>query len=147
MGMQSISEIKVSYNSGNRNKVKVTSSKCAYDNFMACWNQNTLEFQEEFKIMLLNRTYQILGVYTVSKGGMSQTLVDLRHIFSVSLKCTASAIILAHNHPSGNLSPSEPDKSLTNRIVKAGKLLDITVLDHLIVVKNGYTSFANEGYM
>ena len=97
--------------------------------------------------MLLNRANKVLGIYPVSKGGVSGTLVDPKLIFSVALKCNASSIILAHNHPSGNLFPSENDKELTQKLKSAGNFLDIKVLDHLIITPEGYFSFADEGLL
>lgn len=140
-----ISEIKVSYSTANRNKTKITGSESAYRLLLSCWDKSIIEFQEEFKILLLNRANKVLGIYPVSKGGVSGTLVDPKLIFSVALKCNASSIILAHNHPSGNLNPSESDKCLTKKLISAGKFLDISVLDHLILTTEGYFSFADKG--
>ena len=83
----------------------------------------------------------------MSKGGVSGTFVDAKLVFSVALKCNASSIIIAHNHPSSNLNPSEADKSLTKKLKSAGQFLDITLLDHLIITKDGYYSFSDDGLM
>jgi DNA repair protein RadC len=111
------------------------------------WSKNTIELQEEFKILLLNRANVVLGVYSMSKGGVSGTFVDAKLIFSVALKCNASSIILAHNHPSGNLNPSQADKNITKKLVSAGKYLDVSILDHVIITKDDYYSFADNGLM
>ena len=140
-----LSEIKVSYTTNNQEKIKVSNSETAFKLFNSNWNRSTLELQEEFKILLLNRASKVLGIYPVSKGGVSGTLVDAKLVFSVALKCNASAIILAHNHPSGNLNPSESDKSLTKKLESAAKLLDIRVIDHIIITRLDYFSFADEG--
>jgi DNA repair protein RadC len=95
--------------------------------------------------MLLNRANKILRIFTVSTGGVAGTVADPKVIFATALKGNASSIILAHNHPSGNLKPSEADRQLTNRLTQAGKLLDISVLDHLIITAEEYFSFADEG--
>lgn len=142
-----LAEIKVSYSSGNTEKTKITSSEIAYKLALACWNKGTIELQEEFKVLILNRANQVLGIYPVSKGGVSGTFVDPKLVFSVSLKCNASSIILVHNHPSGNLKPSESDKSLTKKLIDAGKFLDIKVLDHLIITPSGYFSFLDENLL
>ncbi|WP_373060178.1 RadC family protein [Zunongwangia sp. H14] len=142
-----LSEIKVSYCSGGETKTKITGSNTAYNLILACWNKGTIELQEEFKVLLLNRANQVLGIYPVSRGGVSGTLVDAKLVFSVSLKCNASGIILVHNHPSGNLKPSESDKKLTQKLSEAGKFLDIQVLDHLIITPYKYFSFSDEGLM
>jgi DNA repair protein RadC len=107
--------------------------------------QSEIELKEYFFMILLNRANKVIGYYKLSEGGISGTVVDLRLAFGTALKGLASGIIITHNHPSGNLSPSEEDKRLTKKFVEAGKLLDIAVLDHLIVTNNGYYSFADEG--
>ncbi|WP_336126842.1 JAB domain-containing protein [Mesoflavibacter sp. CH_XMU1422-2] len=142
--MYTIQEIKVSYTSGNRDKVKITNSKDSYELFLSCWSQKTIELQEEFKVLLLNRNHQVLGIYPLSKGGVSGTIVDAKLVFSVALKCNASSIIIAHNHPSGNLKPSEADIRLTQKLKEAGSYLDVKVLDHIILSREGYYSFVDE---
>lgn len=119
----------------------------AYKLFLESWNLGTIELQEEFKILLLNRANQVLGIYELSKGGVSGTLVDPKLVFSVSLKCNATSILLAHNHPSCNLNPSESDKALTNKLVEAAKFLDIRILDHIIISKYNFFSFSDEGLL
>ena len=139
-----IAEIKVSYTNNNKKRLKITNSKMSYDLLLACWNKHTLELQEEFKVLLLNNTNQVLGIYPLAKGGSSGVNVDAKLVFSVALKCNAKGIILAHNHPSGNLKPSEADKTITQKLKKAGEYLDIAVLDHLIITKDGFYSFNDE---
>ncbi len=142
-----IAEITVSY----LPKVKaserptVASSKDVYNLFLHNWDNTRIEMIEQFKIMLLNRANKVLGIFTVSTGGVSGTIADPKVIFSTALKGNASSIMLAHNHPSGNLKPSDVDRQLTNKLIQAGKLLDISVLDHLIITAEGYLSFADEG--
>lgn len=142
-----ISEIRVSYSNNKKERLKITNSKQSYDILMACWNKATLELQEEFKVLLLNRSNQVLGIYPLSKGGTASTVVDAKLVFSVALKCNASSIIIAHNHPSGNLNPSEADKSITEKLKKAGKYLEINLLDHLIVTKDDFFSFNDNGLL
>lgn len=145
--MNTIKEIKVSYTSGDTNKVKIRHSKDSYELLKSCWNMNTIELQEEFKVLLLNRNHQVLGIYPLSKGGVSGTVVDAKLVFSVALKCNASSIVMAHNHPSGNLKPSETDLRLTKKLKDAGNHLDIQVLDHIILSKDDYYSFADNSQM
>src|SRR5690606_1039682 len=95
--------------------------------------------------LLLNRANKVLGIVPISKGGTSATIADPKLIFVSAIKSNASAIILAHNHPSGNLQPSTADISLTKKIMEGGKLLDVPVIDHIIVTGHGYYSFADEG--
>jgi DNA repair protein RadC len=100
---------------------------------------------EEFWIILTGRSSKVLGKELVSKGGLSNTLIDLKIIFGAALQHKANGIILVHNHPSGNLKPSHEDLVLTKRITDAGKILDIQITDHLIITDSGYYSFADNG--
>ncbi len=140
-----VAEIKVFYSTNNNSKIKVNSVLKAYQLLLSSWDTNIIELQEEFKILLLNRANEALGIYPLSKGGISGTVVDLRLIFAVALKCNASGLILSHNHPSGKLVPSDADITLTRKIKKCADLLDVNLIDHIIVTKAGYYSFTNEG--
>jgi DNA repair protein RadC len=99
---------------------------------------------EEFWIILLGRSSKVLGKELISKGGLSGTVADPKIIFHIALQHQASGIILIHNHPSGNLKPSQLDISLTKRLSEAGRLLDIQIFDHLIIGDTGYYSFGDE---
>jgi len=99
---------------------------------------------EEFWILLLSRNCKIIAKELISKGGLSGTVADPKIIFHIALQHQASSIIMAHNHPSGNLKPSQQDIDLTRKIHQAGRILDIGVLDHLIITDGGYFSFADE---
>ena len=140
-----IAEIKVSYNSVSTPEVKITSVQKAAEILLSTWDKDTIELQEEFKVMFLNRANLVLGIYPLSKGTTSGTLVDVKLIFGAALKSNASGIIITHNHPSGNLKPSDADIELTKKIKKCADFLDITLIDHIIVTKNGFFSFSNEG--
>jgi len=100
---------------------------------------------EEFWILLLNQNSKVLGKELISKGGLAGTYADPKVIFNIALRYQAASIIMAHNHPSGNLKPSQADIDLTKKMVNAGKMLDIKILDHLIVTDKGYYSMADEG--
>lgn len=102
---------------------------------------------EHFYAILLNRQNIVIRIEQISKGGVSATVVDARLIFKSAIEFLASGIILCHNHPSGNLEPSEDDQRITTQIKEAGKLLDINVYDHLIISNKGYFSFADAGKM
>lgn len=143
--MQNISEISISYKRSKIKHQKVSSSEDAYELLRKGWNKNTIELYEEAKIILLNRANHVLGIYELSKGGVNGTVADAKIIFAIALKAMASGIIFSHNHPSGNLNPSEVDKVLTKSLVSAGKLLQIDVLDHVIITSESYFSFADEG--
>ncbi len=123
----------------------IKSSKDCYETFLKVWDKNKLEFQEEFKVLLLNRGNRVTGVYEASSGGMTGTVADPRLILAAAIKGLAVSIILSHNHPSGALTPSRADEELTAKIKEAAKYLDIKVLDHVIITSEGYYSFADEG--
>jgi DNA repair protein RadC len=102
---------------------------------------------EEFWIMLIGRSSKVIAKELVSKGGLSGTVADPKIIYHMALQHQASAIIMVHNHPSGNLKPSREDLVLTKKIADAGRMLDINVLDHLIITDSGYFSFGDEGLL
>ena len=116
-----------------------------------CFNQLKSIFEdlqhEEFYVICLNRANRIIAVEQISKGGISGTVADGKIIFKKALENNSSALILAHNHPSGQLKPSEADKRLTKQMSGFGKMIDMQVLDHLIIAENSYFSFADEGEM
>lgn len=140
-----LEEIQVSYNTNSRVRTKIDCPHSVYELLLSHWNSGAIELQEEFKVLLLNRAMNIIGIYNLSKGGSAGTVVDIKLLFAVALKCNASAIIVAHNHPSGNLTPSEQDVKITQKIKEAGQLMEIKLFDHIIVTKFGYYSFANKG--
>lgn len=125
----------------------ISNSEAAYKILKASWDDDRIEFIEQFKILMVNRRNACLGVMILGTGGTSHCVVDPRLAFMAALKANASGIILAHNHPSGNLNHSEADMSLTRQFAKAGQFLGIKVFDHLIVTRDGYTSFADNGIM
>ena len=139
-------EIKLVYHKevASKDRVKILGTEQAADIVRALWNPNTIELQEEFKVIYLNNHNQIIGLYPHSKGSITSTQADLRLILIGALQCGAVAILLAHNHPSSNINPSDIDKTITKKIQKASHLLDIALLDHLIISKYGYYSFAEE---
>ncbi|MFV0186331.1 DNA repair protein RadC [Empedobacter falsenii] len=100
---------------------------------------------EEFWVMFLNQGNRIIKTEQISRGGITQTAVDIRVIFKRALELMTTAIILSHNHPSGNLVPSQADQSITRKIKEGATLLDIQVLDHIIVSQKDFYSFADEG--
>jgi len=125
-------------------KVKVTSSQVAFEQL----KYDFMDLQhEEFFVLFLNRGNVVINKLQLSKGGMAGTVVDGKIIFKHALDNNASGIILAHNHPSGRLVPSEADKRLTKQLKDFGKFIEIEVLDHLIICDHEYISFADEGYL
>lgn len=144
--LQTLNEIKVTYTSKVKTseRIKITDSTSASSLLRSIWS-NEMEYREEFNILLLNRSNQVLGWFNVSKGGCAGTVVDPKVIFSTALKCNAHGIILSHNHPSGNLKPSNSDILLTKKLQHGANLLEIVILDHIILTTESHFSFANEG--
>lgn len=125
-------------------KPKITSSKDVYE--IVKPDLTDLD-HEEFWVLMLSRSNQVKKKVPISKGGVSGTVADPKIIFQKALEELASSIILVHNHPSGNLQPSQADIQLTRKMVAAGKMLDLPVLDHIIFANQGYYSFSDEGML
>jgi DNA repair protein RadC len=125
----------------------ITTSVQAYEFMYSFFPPGTIALQEHFFVAYLNRANKVIGVYHTSVGGISSTVSDPRLILGTALKLAASNLLLAHNHPSANMRPSVADKELTRRLVEGARLLDLSVLDHLIVgpTRGDYYSFADEG--
>jgi DNA repair protein RadC len=147
MTTETLSEIHVSYKPGLISSKIINDSNAAFDILATLFPQDTICLQEQFVVLYLNRANRVIGSYQLSKGGITGTIADVRLILSVALKTLASGLILAHNHPSGNLKPSEADIQLTQKVKDAAKLMDIEVLDHMILSSNGYFSFTDDGIM
>jgi len=144
-----VAEIQLIYKSTVKPSLrpKVRTSQDARDVLMANWDDTKLELMEQFKVMLTNRANKVLGIFEVSTGGISGTVADPKLIFAAAIKGAACGMIIAHNHPSGNLQPSQADIDLTRKIREGGRLLDIPLLDHIILTSEGYYSFADEGLL
>jgi DNA repair protein RadC len=140
-------KIRVERKAGDGSTYQVTSSKTAYQFFYSIFDADTILWTEESAMIILNRANEIIGYSKISSGGTAGTVVDAKVIFTKALLAGGHSIILAHNHPSGNPQPSEQDIKLTKQLIKAGEVLEIRVLDHIIVTDKGYTSMADEGYM
>lgn len=125
-------------------KVKITNSADAFKVFHPLLADLTTE---EFWVIFLNQNNRILGKSQLSTGGINFSLVDLRILFKLALEFSCSAIMIAHNHPSGNLKPSQADNTITKEIAEAGKILKIQLLDHLIITQSTYFSFADENLL
>nr|WP_294943699.1 JAB domain-containing protein [uncultured Mucilaginibacter sp.] len=140
-----LNEIQVSYKSPApfKQMVTVRRSEEAYNLLHSLWDQNRIELVEDFKVLMLNRASKVLGVYHLCSGGTAGVIVDTKLIFVAALKTNAAKIILAHNHPSGNLTPSKQDIQFTAKLKSAGEILDIVEDDHIIVTNNGYYSFSD----
>ena len=144
-----VAEIRLSYNpiikAGDR--LKITKPLDVYNAFLTSWDKDKLQLVEQFKMMLLNPANHVMGIVEISSGGIAGTVVDARLIFGVALKAAATRIILAHNHPSGNVQPSDLDKRLTQTIKSGADILDIKLLDHMIITAHGYSSFSDMGLL
>jgi len=141
-----LAEVEVNYKTAVKKSqmVKVVTSKEATECFRRIWSDR-MEYAEESVLLLLNRANKVLGYVKLSSGGTAGTVVDQKMIFQVALKTNASSVILCHNHPSGNLQPSEADIKLTKEVATGGRILGISLLDHIILTDEGYYSFADEG--
>lgn len=141
-----VTEIEIVYKNPIQleDRKKIQRPEEAYQLFRDSWDENKIDLVEQFRIMLLDQSCNCLGISLISTGGIAYCHADPRLIFATAIKGRATQIILAHNHPSGNLTPSEEDKRLTTKLVEGGKFLDIKVADHLIVTRNGYFSINSE---
>lgn len=166
LGRRSVSDLKKSFNGigdakaiaivaalelGRRRKlqdaldrIKVSSSRDVFDIFHPLLGDLP---HEEFWILLMNRSNKVIDKVKISQGGISGTIIDPRLIFKPALDFLSSSVILVHNHPSGNLKPSDADVAITKKLKKGGDILDIPVLDHVIVTEKYYFSFADEGIL
>ena len=144
-----ISEVELIYKTKikNTDRPQIHNTKESCQLFRQFWDPGKIDLLEEFKVLLLNRANRVLGIYQLSTGGVTGTVADVRLILAMALKTMASAIILCHNHPSGNPKPSKADEELTYKVKEAANLHDIKVLDHMILTSEDYFSFADEGLL
>lgn len=125
-------------------KIKIVSSHAAYLQLKGYYQDL---MHEESYVMYLDRSNQIIQIKHLSTGGQSGTYVDAKIVFKMGMELCASGMILSHNHPSGQLKPSEQDMKITNKIREFGEMIDLHLLDHLIITDNGYFSFSNENML
>lgn len=144
-----VAEVKLSYRTKptKSERVQISNSKDCYKVLLDNWDEGELEHKESFKMLLLNQANFVLGVYTVAEGGIASIQIDIRIILQAALLSNASSIVLAHNHPSGQLKPSGCDCDMTKGIILAASALQIRVYDHIIVCRDKYFSFADEGIL
>jgi len=144
-----VAEVKLSYKTTVKasDRPQINSSIDVYKVLRENWNFEIIEFIEEFKIIILNRANRVLGIVPISVGGTAGTVADPKVIFVSALKCNSASIILVHNHPSGNLKPSQADLELTRKLKSAGQFLDLPIIEHIILTKDAYFSFADEGIL
>ena len=139
-------ELSIKYKKGNHKSVQIKSSSDAAEVFKNYFDADTIDYEESVVVIYLNTRNNTIGWFKVSHGGLNGCIVDVRKIFSVALQIGATSLIIAHNHPTGNLKPSIADNQITQKIKEGGKLLDISLLDHIIITSdNGFYSFADNG--
>jgi DNA repair protein RadC len=145
MYRQQVSEIGIHYISKG-SKIQMITSLSVYEKLFDWWS-NTINITESFAIMLLNRINNEIGIFEVSRGSMVGTVIDTKLICAVSILSGASKVVCCHNHPSGNLNPSDADIKITNKTKETLSIMDIDLLDHLIIIpeRSKYFSFADEG--
>ena len=142
-----VAEVALSYRNSvpYDQRTKITGAKDAYRILRKLHDDNTIDYTETFKVLYLNQANHVLGYKIVSEGGLTSTYSDIRTIMQGALLTNAVSMIIAHNHPSGNVTPSEKDIQITSQINKAAKLLDLQLLDHIIYTRETYFSFADDG--
>ena len=142
-----VGEVELSYKPKIKNLHKIISSEDAYKYLLPTYKEGTICYKEYFKVLFLNQANQVLGYTLISEGGITETSVDVRVILQAALLTNSVALVLAHNHPSGNLKPSQEDIKITKQVKDAAQLMRITVIDHLILTDTGYYSFSDEGQL
>ncbi len=147
MQIHNFEEIRIAYQPklAKRELPKITSSSEAADILRPLYNEETIEYTEQFIVLFMNRANKPIGWKCIAQGGLDTVAIDIRTIFQGALLMNGHAIIVSHNHPSGNLKPSHADVRLTERLKNAGKILEIPLLDHIIITTDGYYSFADNG--
>ena len=145
--MNTVAEVGISYRNRvpSKDRKQVLDSLSAYQILREIYPDDTIDYRETFKVLYLNHRNQVLGYYTISVGGITSTMADVRLILQGALLTNATGIILAHNHPSGSLRPSREDDALTRKITEAAEIMNISVNDHIILTREGFYSYADEG--
>ncbi|MGY0426431.1 MAG: JAB domain-containing protein [Polaribacter sp.] len=140
-----VSEISVSYSHTYKRKIKITDAYSAEKTLRKMWDAQLMSIQEQFCVLFLNNANEVVGFRCLSTGTLTASLIDFRILFGLACKSLSSGIIIAHNHPSGTLKASKADIDVTNKIKRAGEMLDIKLLDHVILTKNSFVSLAQQG--
>ncbi len=126
---------------------RITNSRDGHEVARAIQNEETLDYLESFFIIMLNRSNRVIGYKLVSTGGVNGTTVDSNVVFAAAILAGAKGLVLVHNHPSGNVNPSESDIQVTRQLKAGGRVLEIQVIDHIILAGDSYTSLADQGLM
>ena len=142
-----VNEIKLSYSRRGNCERSISSSRDAMEVFREHFDADELDYRESFFALYLNQANKVLGIKKISECGISSALVDVRIVLQAALLCNASGIIVAHNHPSGNLTPSTADIKITAQIKEASKIMSMALLDHIILTSDSYYSFADDAML
>lgn len=141
-------ELKISYIRNAKFSIEdfrcINNSKLMNRTFRIIWDMEKFEFRESFYDLYFNTKLDVVGYRKIADGGIDAVMVEMRLIMSSALLCNATRIAVAHNHPSGTLGPSSADRSLTNKIIEAGKVLDFQLLDHIVLTTESYYTFRDE---
>jgi DNA repair protein RadC len=142
-----VSEVELIYKKkeSTANAKKIDTSKIAFDILFSLWDKNKIDYVEHFYVLYINRANKVIGSILLSTGGCIGTVVDVKVLIQGAILSNAQAIIIAHNHPSGSLIPSNMDLDITTRIKTACNYFEISLLDHIIIADNQYYSFKDEG--
>ena len=140
-----VSEIAVSYSPTYKRKIKITDAYSAEKTLRKMWDAQLMNIQEQFCVLFLNNANEVVGFRCLSTGSLTASVVDFRILFGLACKSLSSAIIIAHNHPSGTLKASKADIDITHKIKRAGEMLDINLLDHVILTDKSFVSLAQQG--
>ncbi|MBP3193897.1 JAB domain-containing protein [Natronogracilivirga saccharolytica] len=143
-----LAEVQLKYRSGNPGRQpQINTPEAAVEYLRSIWDRDAMEICEEFVVLILNASKKCLGWCKLSRGGATATVVEPAHVFRVALLANAHSIVVAHNHPSGNTNFSRADINLTKKLVESGKLLDISVEDHIILTATDSVSCRQSGLM
>ena len=142
----SVAEVKITYSPKHKSKLKINSAEGAVRALREVWNED-ISYKESFYLLFLNRAGFVLCYHLLSIGGTSSTVVDIKIILQLALKLNASSIIISHNHPSGNLKPSDNDLILTKKLKDSLELMHVKLLDHIIISDTSYLSMVDENFI
>lgn len=141
-----VAEVELTWKKKKKLTTKIKESKEAVEVFRTVWHHD-INIRERSYVLFMNRVNNVIAVSELSAGGVSGTIIDTKILFAQALKLLASGIILAHNHPSGNLNPSGHDKDITTKVKKGCEVFDMVLVDHVILTEDDHYSFANEGLL
>lgn len=140
-----VSKIELFYKNKTNLDIRVNTPHEAYNIFMNNWDDGRIDLLEEGKVLYLGPSNKVISLYELSRGGVCGTVMEPKHIILGALQQNASKIVLAHNHPSGNLKPSQADNYLTEKINQATKFFDLKLVDHIVLCRHGFYSFSDDG--